>query len=87
MITGMGLLYMLLVGLIIGFIASAIMGDGGFGLIWSIVLGIVGSLVGSFAVGLFGFTAYGLLGQIIVGIIGACIVLFIAGLVRGRRTI
>lgn len=73
-----GIIATCVIGLIIGFIANSIMGNGGLGIVWSIVLGIIGSLVGGFVFSLFGMGGYGLIGQMIVGVIGACIVLFAA---------
>lgn len=73
-----GILATIIVGLIIGFLANRIMGEGGLGLVWSIILGLVGSVVGGFVFSLAGIAFYGLLGQIIIGVIGACLVLFLA---------
>ncbi len=73
-----GIIATLVVGLIVGFIADRIMGPGGLGLLWSIVLGLIGSVVGGFIFSLFGMGGYGIIGQILVGIVGACIVLFAA---------
>lgn len=85
MVTISSIVYLLVVGLVIGVIASAIMKDRGLGWGWSIALGILGSVVGSFLFSLVGMTQFGLIGQIVVGVIGACILLAIAGLVKGRR--
>lgn len=85
MVTVSSILYLLVVGLIIGLIAAAIMKDKGLGWGWSIALGILGSVVGSFLFSLVGMTQFGLIGQIIVGVIGACILLAIAGVVRRNR--
>lgn len=76
------ILLFLLVGLIIGVAAAAIMGGRGLGWGMSILLGIVGSVVGSFLFGIMGMTESGLVGQLIVGVIGACLVLFVADRVR-----
>lgn len=71
-----GILATIVIGLIIGFFADRIMGAGGIGLLWSIVLGLVGSVVGGFLFSLIGVSGYGVIGQILVGIAGACVVLF-----------
>ncbi|MHB1135018.1 MAG: GlsB/YeaQ/YmgE family stress response membrane protein [Chloroflexota bacterium] len=42
----MGILSWLILGLLAGWIASMIMGDGGYGVLGDIVVGIVGALVG-----------------------------------------
>lgn len=75
---GYGILATILVGLIIGFIADRIMGPGGLGLVWSVVLGLVGSVVGGFLFSLIGMGGYGVIGQILIGVIGACIILYAA---------
>lgn len=74
----MGIITTLVVGLVIGFIANTVMGAGGLGILWSIILGLVGSVAGNFLFSILGVTAYGLVGQILVGVVGACVVLFIA---------
>ena len=77
-----GLQATLIVGLIIGFIANSLMGAGGLGLLWSIVLGLIGSLVGGFVFSLFGVAGGGLIWQILMGVVGACLVLFAARKLR-----
>jgi len=74
----MDILWLLLIGLIAGWLAGQIMGNGGYGIIGDIIVGIVGSLVGGFLFRLVGITAYGTLGTIIMAVIGA--VVLIAGL-------
>ena len=46
-ISGEGLLIILLVGLIAGWLAGEIVAGGGFGLFGDMVIGIVGALIGS----------------------------------------
>ena len=80
----MGLLSWIILGLIAGFIADALMG-GGFGLIGSIILGIVGAVVGGYLASAMGFgDVTGLnIGSIVISVIGACIVLFVVRALRG----
>ena len=64
----------LLIGLISGFLATALMpGDRGkpSGWILTLVLGLVGGVIGSFLFGLLGIHAWGLIGRVIVSTIGA----------------
>lgn len=75
---GYGILATIVIGLIIGFIADRLMGPGGLGLLWSIVLGLIGSVVGGFLFSLLGMGGYGLIGQILIGVVGACLVLYVA---------
>jgi len=83
----MGIIAWLILGLIAGFIASKIMGAGGYGLIGDIIVGIVGALLGGFIASLlFGGGVTGLnLGSIIVAIVGACILIAILRAVSGNR--
>jgi len=46
-ISGEGLLIMLLVGLVAGWLAGQLVAGGGFGLIPDIAIGIVGALIGT----------------------------------------
>ncbi|MET3352979.1 GlsB/YeaQ/YmgE family stress response membrane protein [Xanthobacter autotrophicus] len=77
----MGILWMVIVGAIAGFLAGQIFQGYGFGLLGNIAVGIVGALIGGF---LFGgvFVVGGMLGQIISATIGAIILLFIISLVK-----
>ena len=76
----------IVVGLIAGWLASAVVG-GGYGLVGDIVLGVVGAFVGSFL-----FRAArihqpfaGLAGTIAVAFVGAVVLLLLLRLVRVAR--
>ena len=84
----MGILLFLVFGLIVGFIARAIMpGEQKMSWVMTMVLGVVGSFVGGFLAALFtsarvtDFNTAGIIGSII----GALVVLFVAGGVMSRR--
>jgi uncharacterized membrane protein YeaQ/YmgE (transglycosylase-associated protein family) len=78
-----GIIAWLIVGLIAGFLASRIMGSGGYGLLGDIIVGVVGAFIGGLIVSLLGFGgSAGLIGSIIVAIIGACILIAILRAVR-----
>ena len=89
----MGILTMLVVGLIAGLLARALMpGNDSMGWIPTVILGIVGSFVGGFlasvllhdrAAGNYDFHPTGLLGSVI----GALLVLGIMHFARGRRVV
>jgi uncharacterized membrane protein YeaQ/YmgE (transglycosylase-associated protein family) len=76
-----GLIGMLLIGAIAGWLAGQLFRGVGFGVLGNIAVGIVGALIGGF---LFGnvFIVGGLLGQIISATIGAVILLFVISLVK-----
>jgi uncharacterized membrane protein YeaQ/YmgE (transglycosylase-associated protein family) len=78
----------LVVGLIAGWLASAVVG-GGFGLVGDIVVGIVGAFVGGFifrALGV-GSPFGGLAGSIFVAFIGAVVLLLLLRLVSRTRRV
>ncbi len=78
----MELLWFILIGLIAGWLASAIVG-GGFGVLGDIVVGIVGSFIGGYLFRTFGFSSGGgTLGSIIVATVGAIVLLLVLRLVR-----
>ncbi|MDB5822098.1 MAG: GlsB/YeaQ/YmgE family stress response rane protein [Herminiimonas sp.] len=81
----MELLWFLIIGLIAGWLASAVVG-GGFGLIGDIVVGVVGAFIGGFLFRQMGVSAGGgVLGSIVVATIGAIVLLLLLRLVRRAR--
>ena len=81
-----GLVILLIVGAIAGWLAGKIVHGAGFGLIWDIVIGIVGALIGSWLLPQLGIViGGGIIASIINATIGAVILLLIIGLVRRRR--
>jgi uncharacterized membrane protein YeaQ/YmgE (transglycosylase-associated protein family) len=83
-----GFLVWLVIGLIAGFIASRLMGAGGYGLVGDIVVGLVGAFIGGLIANLLIPDAnFGLIGSIIVAIIGACLLIWIFRTVTRGRTL
>jgi len=81
----MGIISMIIVGLIVGLLARAIMpGDQKMGIIMTIILGIVGAVVAGFLGGALGLYEPGEGAGWIGSIIGAIIVLFIYGLITKK---
>jgi uncharacterized membrane protein YeaQ/YmgE (transglycosylase-associated protein family) len=78
------LLTLLIIGLVAGWLAGAVMRGGGYGLLANLLLGIVGAILGGFLFGLLGIAAYGFLGRVVVAFFGAIVVIGIARLVGGR---
>jgi uncharacterized membrane protein YeaQ/YmgE (transglycosylase-associated protein family) len=79
-----GLLIVLLVGAIAGWLAGQIVRGTGFGLIGDILIGIVGAFIGSWLLGQLGVAVPGgpILASIITATIGAVVLLLIIRLVR-----
>jgi uncharacterized membrane protein YeaQ/YmgE (transglycosylase-associated protein family) len=83
-ISGEGLLIILLVGLIAGWLAGQIVAGGGFGLIGDVAIGIVGALIGTWLLPRLGVhIGSGLISAVVVATIGAIILLLIVAFVRG----
>ena len=82
-ISNEGLLVVLFVGLVAGWLAGKIVRGTGFGIIGDIVVGIAGALLASFLFPKLGITiGSGLLSEIIYSAIGAIILLLIVRLIR-----
>lgn len=75
----MWLLWVIIVGLIAGWLAGKIMGTGGYGPVIDILLGVAGGIVGGFMLHLVGLrSSGGLIPSIIVATIGAAILIWIS---------
>jgi uncharacterized membrane protein YeaQ/YmgE (transglycosylase-associated protein family) len=78
-----GLLILLIVGAIAGWLAGVIMKGYGFGLIGNIIVGIVGAVIAGWLLPRLGiYIGGGIVGSIINAVIGAVILLFVIGLIR-----
>jgi uncharacterized membrane protein YeaQ/YmgE (transglycosylase-associated protein family) len=83
MLTGQGIIILLIVGAVAGWLAGVIMKGFGFGLIGNIIVGIVGAAIASWLFPYLGVSlGGGIVGAIIAATIGAIILLFIIGLVK-----
>lgn len=83
------ILIWIIIGLIAGWLASMIMGRGGYGVVGDIVVGLVGALIGGFLAGLlFGgdWTTGFNLTTFIVAILGAIILIAVVRALSGGRT-
>ena len=78
-----GIITMVLIGALAGWLAGLIMKGKGMGFIVNALVGIVGALVGSYLFSLIGFSVgSGLVGAIITSTSGAIVLLFIVGILR-----
>ena len=81
---GEGILVILFVGLVAGWLAGKVVRGTGFGIIGDIIVGIAGALLASFLFPKLGISiGSGLVSEIIYSAIGAVILLLIVRLVRG----
>ena len=82
----MHLLWILIIGAFVGWLAGQIMKGSGYGILMDIVIGIVGSWLGSWLFGVLGIGQSGsLLGQIITGVVGAVVLVWLVSLISGKR--
>ena len=76
----MGLIMTLIIGGIVGWLASIVMKtDARMGLIANVVVGVVGSMLGYWIAGLLGFAAVGGIARFLVAFGGAVLLIFILG--------
>jgi uncharacterized membrane protein YeaQ/YmgE (transglycosylase-associated protein family) len=80
-----GIIGWIVVGLIAGFFASHVMGDGGFGFLGDTVVGLIGAFVGGLIVGALWTGSVGIVGSIVVAFIGACVLIWLVRLMSGGR--
>jgi uncharacterized membrane protein YeaQ/YmgE (transglycosylase-associated protein family) len=74
----MGLIIAIIIGGIIGWLASLIMKIGAqMGILGYIIIGIVGSALGSLLAGAIGLKAYGTVASLAVGVAGAVLLIVI----------
>ncbi|HEV2287978.1 MAG TPA: GlsB/YeaQ/YmgE family stress response membrane protein [Candidatus Acidoferrales bacterium] len=78
----MYLIWVVVIGILAGWIAGKIMKGHGFGVLGDLIVGIVGALLGSFVFGLLGIGAYGLIGRLVISVIGALILLWLIRLIK-----
>lgn len=90
-LSGQGIIVILIVGIVAGWIAGLIVDGGGFGLIGDFVVGVIGAFIGDYLLNHFHVVlAHGIVGLIINAVIGAVIllaILRIVGLGGGYRRI
>jgi uncharacterized membrane protein YeaQ/YmgE (transglycosylase-associated protein family) len=76
------LIWLLLVGLVAGWLAGKMMKGSGYGVVGDIVLGVVGAFVGGFLFRLLGISAHGTIGAIVMATIGAMVLVAVARTLR-----
>ncbi len=82
----MGLIVSLIVGAIVGWLASLVMKTNAqMGALMNIVVGIVGAWLGSVIAGLLGFAATTTVASLVVSIAGACVLIALLKAVGGLK--
>ncbi len=74
----MGWIITLVVGGIVGWLASMVMKtDKQMGIIANVIVGIIGSSLGFWLAAMLGFAAYGVIAQLAVSVAGAAVLIFL----------
>jgi uncharacterized membrane protein YeaQ/YmgE (transglycosylase-associated protein family) len=82
----MGIVFWIIVGIIAGFLAKAVVpGEGPGGILGDLIVGVLGALIGGFVANMLGITFGGWIGTTIVAFVGAILLLFVLRAVTGRR--
>lgn len=76
------LIWLLIIGLVAGWLAGVLVKGGGFGPLGDIVVGILGALIGGFLFGSVGVNVGGVLGMIVVATLGAVILIVCLRLIK-----
>jgi uncharacterized membrane protein YeaQ/YmgE (transglycosylase-associated protein family) len=87
-----GIIGWIIIGLIAGWLASMVMGRGGYGVVGDIIVGLIGAVVGGFIASFFfpGFDVggAGFWTSLVVAVIGAIVLIFLARtLTKGRTSL
>lgn len=77
--------WFILIGLVVGWLASLIVKGSGSGLLVNILIGIVGGVLGGWLFSLFGLVPVGTLGSLLTALVGAIVLLWIAAIVRPAK--
>lgn len=78
----MYLVWVILIGILVGWLAGQLWKGGGFGILGDLIVGILGSFLGHWVAGLIGIYSYGFIGSLILSVIGALILLFLIRLIK-----
>jgi uncharacterized membrane protein YeaQ/YmgE (transglycosylase-associated protein family) len=78
----MGWIWVILIGIVAGWLAGKIMRGKGYGLVVDLLLGIVGAVLGGYLFGLLGVGGGGLVWRLLTSLVGALLILFIIRLIK-----
>lgn len=73
----MSIVWLLVIGLMAGWLASLIMKRERKGIVSYLIIGIIGSMLGGFLFRLLQISAFGLVGELVIATVGAIVLLLI----------
>ena len=77
--------WFILIGLVVGWLASLIVKGSGSGFIVNIIIGILGGVLGGWLFSLFGLIPVGTFGSLLTALVGAIILLWLGALGRKKN--
>ena len=80
----LAVLWFILIGGVVGWLAGKLIKGSGFGLLGNILVGVAGAIVGKLVFGLLGLGTSNLIGEIVTGVAGAIILLWLIARIRSR---
>jgi uncharacterized membrane protein YeaQ/YmgE (transglycosylase-associated protein family) len=80
----MNWLWFIIIGLVAGFLAGAVVKGHGFGLLGNLVVGVIGALLGGFLLAVLGIAPTNLVGSLISAFIGAVVLLVLIGFIKRK---
>jgi uncharacterized membrane protein YeaQ/YmgE (transglycosylase-associated protein family) len=80
----MNWIWFIIIGLVAGFLAGAVVKGHGFGLLGNLIVGVIGAMLGGFLFGLLGIAATNLIGELISAFVGAVVLLMLIGFIKRK---
>lgn len=78
----MDIIWFLVIGAVVGWLAGILMKGRGFGLLGNIIVGVVGGFLGGWLAKILKIYTYGSVGSFLVALGGAVVLLFLVGLFK-----
>lgn len=78
----MHLIWLLIIGVLAGWLAGHVTRGRGFGLLGDMVVGVIGAWLGSVVLHVFGLYSFGFIGSLVTAVIGAVILLTLIRVVK-----
>jgi len=80
----MNWLWFIIIGLVAGFLAGAVVKGHGFGLLGNLIVGVIGSMLGGFIFDRLGLFPNNMLGLLICAFVGAVVLLLLIGFIKRK---
>ena len=77
-------IWFIVIGLVAGFLAGAVVKGHGFGILGNLIVGVIGAVLGGFIFSLLGIATTNILGSLICAFVGAVVLLVLIGFVKRR---